>query len=318
MIVRKYIYIVQVTRQLSIDIINNFAEKGDEIELITGIVESSYQPLNPKIKVTSLIKYNNTSNSGRLFSSLIFTLFCFFILLFRSKKKELILVTTPPFIIFCGSILKKLFNIKYHLIIWDLYPDVLIKLGTVKEHSFINKLWTKWNKICFSNASTIFTIGHYLSIAIKKYTDKNPIIISNWANSDFVKPTDKKTNQFAIQYNLTDKFTVMYSGNWGLTHNLEAIVLTAEKLKHNSHIQFVIIGDGAKRSIIELMIKEKKLTNILLLPYQDKKTLPASLSSADVAIISLSEGAEDVSVPSKTYSSLSAGSVILALASEKS
>ncbi|HET7818196.1 MAG TPA: glycosyltransferase, partial [Bacteroidia bacterium] len=162
------------------------------------------------------------------------------------------------------------------------------------------------------------TIGHYLSIAIKKYTDKNPIIISNWANSDFVKPTDKKTNRFAIQYKLTDKFTVMYSGNWGLTHNLEAIVLTAEKLKHNSFIQFVIIGDGAKRSMIELMIKEKKLTNILLLPYQDKKILPASLSSADVAVISLSEGAEHVSVPSKTYSSLSAGSVILALASEKS
>lgn len=42
----KYIFIVQVTRQLSIDILNRFHEEGADIELVTGVVEVNYAPLN--------------------------------------------------------------------------------------------------------------------------------------------------------------------------------------------------------------------------------------------------------------------------------
>jgi glycosyltransferase involved in cell wall biosynthesis len=203
-------------------------------------------------------------------------------------------------------------------VIWDLYPDVLVNFGALKEKSFIRKRWNKKNSTCFDNASTLFTLGKDLSDAIKKYTSKEPVIIHNWTNTEFVKPVSRAENRFAIQHGLTDKFVVMYSGNWGLTHNLESIVYIAEALRDNDHICFVLIGDGEKRNKIEQLVKEKNLKNTLLLPYQDKKTLPYSLACADIGIITLSKGAENVSVPSKTYSTLAAGSVILALASEDS
>src|ERR1035438_9355151 len=65
---------------------------------------------------------------------------------------------------------------------------------------------------------------------------------------------------------------------------------------------------------IKELIKEKNLANILLLPYQDKKMLPYSLACADVGVVTLNSGAENISVPSKTYYILAAGSAILALA----
>ena len=46
--------------------------------------------------------------------------------------------------------------------------------------------------------------------------------------------------------------------------------------------------------------------------------LPFSLASADIGIITLGKGAENISVPSKTYYTLAAGSAILALASAES
>ena len=54
----KYIYVVQVTRQLSIDIINVFVKEGAKIKLITGLVESNYADLDPSVEVVYHKKYD--------------------------------------------------------------------------------------------------------------------------------------------------------------------------------------------------------------------------------------------------------------------
>ncbi|MCE9538446.1 MAG: glycosyltransferase WbuB, partial [Bacteroidetes bacterium] len=69
---------------------------------------------------------------------------------------------------------------------------------------------------------------------------------------------------------------------------------------------------------IDQRVKEKKLKNVLLLPYQDKEILPYSLSCADIGIVTLSQGAESISVPSKTYYMMDVGSAILALSATES
>tara|TARA_B100000809_G_scaffold203915_1_gene205153 strand:- start:4530 stop:5690 length:1161 start_codon:yes stop_codon:yes gene_type:complete len=318
MSVKKYIFIVQVTRQLSIDILNRFVDEGAEIELVTGIVESNYAPLHPQIKVTTFNKYDNTSTFKRMFTWLVFTVLSFFYVLFNNRNKELIIITTPPFIIFLGSFFYRLRKQKYHLIIWDLYPDVLVNFGVLKKTSWVLKRWVKLNEKCFGAAENIFTLGEHLSDAILKYSGKIPVIIPNWVNTDFVKPVDKSTNSFAIKHGLTNKLVVMYSGNLGLTHDIESIIETADYLRGNEEIHFVIIGEGAKKTKIEQLVKDKKLNNVLMLTYQDKEVLPYSLSCADIGVVTLSQGAEMISVPSKTYYTLAAGSVILALASNQS
>jgi len=315
---KKYIFIVQVTRQLSIDILNNFADQGIEIELVTGAVDSNYAPLDSRIKIKYFNPYDNTTGFKRMFTWLLFTFYSFFYILFRSKKNELILVTTPPFVVFLGLFFKKIRNQNYHLIIWDLYPDVLVNFGVLKEKSFILKVWRRWNISCFKKANTVFTLGKHLANSIEVYSHKRPVIIPNWVNSDFVKPMNRSENTFVDQHNLTDKLVVLYSGNLGLTHDIESIVYTAELLKSNNDIQFVIIGDGAKKAKIEAYVKDRQLHNVLLLPYQDKKVLPFSLTAADIGIVTLSQGAENISVPSKTYYTLAAGSAIFALAAKES
>jgi glycosyltransferase involved in cell wall biosynthesis len=207
---------------------------------------------------------------------------------------------------------------KYHLIIWDLYPDVLVNFGVLKDSSWSIKYWKKINRNCLQNAENVFTLGQHLMDAIAKYMNKPVVIIPNWVNSEFVKPMEKKDNTFAIKHGLTEKLVVMYSGNLGLTHDIESVVEAADFLKDNQNVHFVIIGEGAKKTKIEQLVKDKGLGNVLMLPYQDKEVLPYSLSCADIGVVTLSQGAEMISVPSKTYYTLAAGSVILALASKES
>ena len=185
---KQYLYIVNVTRQLSIDMINHFNEKGAEVNLVTGALEVNYTPLHPNVKVTYFAKYNSSSAFKRIFTWIRFTISSFLYVLFRSRKKELILITSPPFIVFIGLFFKKIRNQNYHIIIWDLYPDALINFGILKENSFIIRIWKRLNKKCFSSAATIFTIGKHLSEAIEKYTIAKPVIIPNWVDTDFIKP----------------------------------------------------------------------------------------------------------------------------------
>ncbi|MBA7574624.1 hypothetical protein ES708_16436 [subsurface metagenome] len=80
-------------------------------------------------------------------------------------------------------------------------------------------------------------------------------------------------------------------------------------------IQFLIIGDGYKRAYIEKYIDKEKLSNILLLPFQAEKVLPYSLTTGDVAVITLSKGVEGLSVPGKVYYAMAGGSALLCISS---
>lgn len=315
---KQYIYVVQVTRQLSVDILNAFVRSGSEMELLTGTVEYNYEAPDGRIRIRKYNPYNNATVSGRVTSGLWFTLRTFFRLLFSNRKKELILVSTPPFIFYTAWLLRILKGQRYHLVVWDLYPDVLVNLSVLKRSHPVIRLWSKLNTWCFTKASSIFTLGKPLAEAIKAYAKKEPVIIPNWVDTSFIVPIKKEDNVFADQHGLKDKLVVLYSGNLGLTHDVESIVYTAKELQGKDSIKFVIIGEGAKLPMIKEYVEKNKLSNVLILPYQDREMLPYSLTSADISVVTLSKGAETVSVPSKTYYSLASGSVLFGLASKDS
>jgi len=154
-----------------------------------------------------------------------------------------------------------------------------------------------------------------MSDTIKKYNSNiNPIIVYNWVDSGFIKPINKTENWFAKKYAQENKLTILYSGNMGATHNFDSLLEAAKILLVNKNIHFVFIGDGIKRKYIEDYINENGLSNTLLLPLQKSEVLPYSLAMADIGVITLDEGAGNISVPSKTYYMLAAGSAILSIA----
>ena len=216
-----------------------------------------------------------------------------------------------------GWIMKKIKGQRYIFLIHDIYPDIAIKLGYLKENSPIVKLWNKINRLILKDADTIVVLGNYMKKVIEKKTrDKEKIeVIPNWADENFIKPLEKKNNWFSKKYGLEDKFVVLYSGNIGLFQRLETIIEAAERLT-DKNIIFLFIGDGGKKEKLKELVNEKNLKNIKFLPYQPLEVLPYSLTSSDVSIITLEKGAEGLGVPSKTYNIMASGRPILALVGE--
>ena len=72
-------------------------------------------------------------------------------------------------------------------------------------------------------------------------------------------------------------------------------------------IVFVLIGGGAWHSWLSAEVKERRLGNLRLLPYQKREKLRDSLTAGDVHLISLLPEMEGLVVPSKFYGIAAAG-----------
>jgi glycosyltransferase involved in cell wall biosynthesis len=143
-------------------------------------------------------------------------------------------------------------------------------------------------------------------------------VIPNWADVGSVQPIPREGNPLLQHLGLQKKFVVQYSGNMGRTHGLEGILDAAMQLREEPDIQFVLIGDGAKRHWAEEQAARRSLANVTILPWQPRETIAISLNACDLALVSFVKGMAGVSVPSRMYNIMAAGKPILAVADENS
>ncbi len=307
---KKVVLINQSTGYLMIDIVNAYASRYDEVVLLAGSVKVTERNLSPKIRLKQITAYNRTSSIKRILTWVWGSLQIFFLLLFRYRAHEIVYVTNPPMAYLSSLLLKR----NYSLIIYDIYPDALKNIG-ISEKNFFYRFWQNANKKIFAHADKIITLSENMADLLNQYISKEHIkVVSNWSASENFKPIEKKNNPFIVENHLENKFIVLYSGNIGYTHNIELIPEIAEKLQEFSHIHFVIIGEGKKKPELIKQTKELQLTNCTFLTWQPAALLPYSLSSADLAVVTLNNESGHQSVPSKTYNLLAVGAPLLCLA----
>jgi glycosyltransferase involved in cell wall biosynthesis len=143
-------------------------------------------------------------------------------------------------------------------------------------------------------------------------------VVPTWVDSNKIRPIEKDNNIFAIKHNQLNKITVLYSGNMGASHDMKSILAAARSMRHREDIHFMLIGAGAQFGWIESEVAEQMDPNVTVFPLQPFEMLPWSLASGDIALVCMERGMEGISMPSKTYASLAAGSAILGICAKNS
>jgi len=311
---KKIVLINQDSGYLMIDLANAYNSAGYDVTLVTGRLVQRDKPLVSNITLVKIIKYNRTTTIKRLFTwCLGFLQVCFYIL-HKGANNHLILVSNPPF----APLISLIFKNPFSLLIYDVYPDALIEFGVFSKESVLVKWWQKANRKIYGRAKRIITLTPGMKNVLENYSGTNHVsVIPIWTDNKFLKPIKKKDNLFIQKNHLSDKFVILYSGNLGYSHDVEVLVDLAYKIK-DKDIQFVIIGEGDKKELLQKKIIDSKLNNCFLLPYQPTRDLPFSLASADVAVVTLGKDASKLSVPSKTYNLMSVGVPMLCIAAENS
>lgn len=241
-----------------------------------------------------------------------------------TKAKDIDLVysaSTPPTQgLLCALVAKKLSKkykkkVPFVYNLQDIFPDSLVHTGLTKKGSLLWKIGRKIENFTYKNAEKIIVIseGFKKNIMEKGVPEEKIIIIPNWVDENEVTFVERKDNTLFDKYGLDrEKFYVCYSGNLGHTQNLNLLVDAAASLKDNEDIGFVIIGEGAEKEKLEQRVNEENLTNVTMLPFQDYKDISLVFSLGDVGLLISKKGVGSNSVPSKTWSIMSASRPVLA------
>jgi glycosyltransferase involved in cell wall biosynthesis len=288
------------------------AEEYGPVELWSGNAPSEL----PGVQIRRVPAYDRSSEGSRLRTWLHFACVVLWALIRRRECAPLFVTTNPPFMPLAAWLLRKCQGRPFGALEWDIYPDILVPLGYAKPHHSLYRLWRKWHSEALRAADLIVTIGEHMADALRTMAgalDLRVTVVPNWSNPEWIWPRPRVDNPFAQEQKLDDRLTVLYSGNLGTTHAIEAVVAVAERLREDGRIHFLIVGEGSKQPLVEAAIKAGRTPTLNLLPWQPAAALPFVLASADIGIVTLAEGYERLSMPSKTYSLMAAGSALLGI-----
>jgi glycosyltransferase involved in cell wall biosynthesis len=137
-------------------------------------------------------------------------------------------------------------------------------------------------------------------------------VIPNWAPLDEIVPVDRK-NDWAVENELDDTLTLLYSGTLGLKHNPALLVELADRVRScGKDVRLVVVNEGPATEVVRAEA-ERLDVPLTLLPFQPYERLPEVLATGDILVVLLEQQAGAFSVPSKTLSYLCAGLPILGL-----
>ena len=311
---KNLVIVNQDSGYLMIDVAHAFQEAGYHVTLIAGRLVERNIPLSKEIEVCKIIKYNKSNTFQRLNTWIWAAIQIYFLILIRFRNSEILFVSNPP----VAPLLSIGLRNRFSILIYDVYPDALIDAQVIRKNSFVANCWKKLNRKAFLKSTKIYTISEGMKQTLLQYTNEFKLkVVPIWADNEFLHPVNPNQNIFIQKYGLQDKFIVLYSGNLGKTGDADIMVELAKKTD-DKNIHYVIIGDGVKRADIENQIKESRIDNCTLLPWQESTMLPYSLSCASLAVVALGSQTSKIAMPSKLYSYLAVGAPILSLAAQDS
>lgn len=204
---------------------------------------------------------------GRLFSYISYFFPSLVYTLFDSFKPDIILSSSPPIVTsYAAAIVARLCKCKFIFDARDVWPDIGVELGILKNQTYIKQLERIEKYILKTSDAVLVTAeGNRLNIEAKSYPKEKLYLVYNGADTELFKPTlETEYNRIRTQYGIpTGKKILIYFGSFN--HGMNDIDLLGdalsdlpEEIKKGIHV--LAIGDGDKREVFIKKI-EKQITH---------------------------------------------------------
>jgi glycosyltransferase involved in cell wall biosynthesis len=269
-------------------------------------------------------RFPKLSLLGRIVNQMSFTCSVFFHLLIHRPKRPILVLTNPPFLaIICAVLRVVRIGPPYLYLIFDVYPDTAVRLGLLRAKSLLVRIWDYSNIFVYERASAVVVIGRCMKDMIcRKIKEQGHDIdgklyqIHVWCDDEAIMAASTTSNGLAARFDVRNRFVVGYFGNMGRFHDIETILEAAERLKSDRRIVFLFVGEGHKKRWAMEYARQHGLENCRFQTYVEREELGHLLALADLGLVSLSDGQEGLSVPSKTFGLMAARVPVLAVVPE--
>lgn len=227
-----------------------------------------------------------------------------------NSKRPVVVATNT----FFAPLLATFFNKRVVHLVYDLFPEAMIHSGKWQEHQFRVKFFRWLVGLSLKHSVTNIFLGERL----KNYVES---IHGSLPNSKIIAVGADETPFTKLEpLEDSERIKILYCGNFGNMHESKTLLDIWQSGVDNS-FQFLFHCSGPKRKELELF--KKKHEAILGDHLQVNEGLSNEewvkvMQSSQIALVTMSEGSQEVVMPSKTYSAMMAGQAILAVAPENS
>ena len=312
-------------------------EAGHEVVAITSNVnyktsqlkykQRGFQPIHIRHEGMDVYYVFSTPRFQRNFPKRILYFLTFFVLAFGLRKKvkgaqAIYAVSTPLTVGLLGYLLSLLSRSRFILEVTDVWPDVHIAMGFLRNRSLI-RILRQLELFCYAKADSIvaLTRGIQRNIQSKIRRKEKVILITNGVDRTLFNPNpgwEAEIQGLKDRWNLRGKFIGLYLGAHGLYNSLQDIVEAAPFLREDPEIQLVLIGDGDEKARLLARARALGLNNISFIPPIPRRQAPLYLRLAEVFLLTNLKGKFfDLNLPNKLFDYLaSARPIIFAGAGE--
>jgi colanic acid biosynthesis glycosyl transferase WcaI len=265
--------------------------------------ESADDP--PPVKIIRIPGFPyKRSALGRLFSYITFFLGALWQELIVPRQDLIVTMTTPPMLAIGGALLKALRGTRHYIWEMDVFPDAFVSLGVLREHGLPARLLGWIENACRLRADGVIALGPCMrERLIARGIPKHLVhVAENWADGNIIS---------SRPFRRSGPINVLYSGNLGLSHDIDTIVDVMRHYRNDSRFAFTFIGGGVKRDELERICEEEGLGNVHFLPYAQREGVDEHLAQADIGLVTERSAHIGIVVPSKVYGLLAAGRPVL-------
>lgn len=308
------------------NIVHACADKGIEVDLYTpsptrnvpdgSVWEREERQMDGKLRIHRFHLYGEGKNP--MLRALRYFLGEFILLHYCMwKKYDVAFVdSTPPIQGLKMPLIKWLKRKPTIYNVQDIFPDSLVGTGLTHEGSLIWKIGRIVEKITYRYADKIIVISEDFkkNIMAKGVPEDKIVVVYNWVDQNKVVDVPREENKLFDAYGLErSKFYITYNGNIGLTQNMDMLLDVAKELQEEyEDIHFVLVGNGAYLDEVKRKVADQQLENVHLLPFQPYEDISHVFSLGDASLVISKPGVGANSVPSKTWSIMSASRPVLA------
>lgn len=214
---------------------------------------------------------------------------------FKNEKFDYIVGYTP-FMADYNLIknLKKYYNSKTLLMLWDIFPQNAKDLKIIKNNFVFKYFKYKEKKMYGIFDKVVCNCKGQIEYILKNnFKEKKELLLVR--NSEFIFNDNAEIKDSKKEKDIT----VIFGGNMGIPQKLENLILMIKEMKNSNWVKFIFIGNGSEKNKLRKLKEELELENLQILDQVSRFEYEKIIKQSNIAMISLNENYTVPNFPAK-------------------
>ena len=208
----------------------------------------------------------------------------------RARPLDLVYGSSPHLIAAASAwAISKVRRVPFMLEIRDVWPQVLVDMGTLREQSLVFRALSALELFLSRRAAHVVYMAEGVAEHLRGLgvPDERMTFIPNGADADDFRPSADR-EVLRERYGFSEVVAI-YAGAHGPANDLDLLLDAAKVFGSGGGVNVVFVGDGVEKERLCRRAEAERITNVRFLDPVPKNEIPDLLAAADIGVHCLAD-----------------------------